>query len=333
MPPEAMGDAEGRSIEVARGGPEILRGLDPAAADFARASKAPNTALAYGKAWRAFVAWCAGRGEAPMPSSPESVANFLAAMATAGRKPATLQVYAAAIRQAHMLAGAPAPTSDPKVLAVMSGIRRTLGVAPGAKDAMLADPIVEFCATLPPSLQGARDRAMILVGFAGGFRRSELVAVRVEHLSFVGHGAASAVVVSLPRSKTDQEGAGLEKVIHATGTPTCPVAALRAWLSAASISSGHVFRPCRGDALGADRPLGPERVAELVKRAASRCGLDPSRFAGHSLRAGCVTQAAEADVPLQDIMEVTGHRKAETVIGYIRRAGARRARVTSRLGI
>ena len=309
----------------------ILDGLDESAERFARASKSPNTARSYDRAWRSFAEWCRSRGEAAMPASPACVANYVAARAEAGRKTATIQVDVAAIRQAHLLAGERTPTDDPQVAAVMGGVRRVVGARPDAKDAAMPDQIAAFVAALGSGLAGDRDRAMILLGFAGAFRRSELVALRVEDVAFERGDAA--VVVSIRRSKTDQTGLGLDTVVHATRGPNCPVAALRAWMAASGVESGPLFRPVRNGAVSSERSLRPAAVAEAVKRAAAAAGMDSSRYAGHSLRAGFVTAATAAGVPLQDIMGVTHHRKADTALGYVRRGAKDSPDISSKLGL
>lgn len=309
----------------------ILDGLDDKAAEFARASKSANTARSYGRAWRLFVSWCDGRSESPLPASPEAVANYVASRATSGRRPATIQVDVAAIRQAHVLAGERPPTDDPKVSAVLSGVRRLSGVRPDAKEAMTPEHLAAFVSTAGPGLAGARDRAMILLGFAGAFRRNELVSLAVEDVTFTR--GDEAVIVRVGRSKTDQDGRGLEKVVHATRGPCCPVAALRAWLSASGLSSGPLFRPVRGDRVLADRHLRAAAVADLVKKAAAASGLDVARFAGHSLRSGFVTAAADAGVPLADIMGVTHHRRADTALGYVRRSAGSHPSLSGKIGL
>lgn len=312
--------------------PALFDGLDTEAIDFAGASKAASTARAYSKSWRMFVEWCAERRETPAPASPATVANYLAHRAASGSKVSTVRVDLAAIRQAHMLANLQSPHAHPQVLTVMSGIRRKVGVRPNGKDALLADSIVRFCASLPDDRRGRRDRAMLLLGFAGAFRRSELVAVCVEHLSFAAGDGRVAIV--LPRSKTDQEGHGQTKVIHSTGKPSCPVAALRAWLSASGITEGPVFRAVgrrRGGV--AAHALTPSAVADLVKRCARHCGLPVERLSGHSVRAGFATQAAINGATLKDITDVTMHRDPEVAMGYIRRAELDKANTTGKLGI
>ncbi len=170
---------------------------------------------------------------------------------------------------------------------------------------------------LPEGLLGVRDRALLLVGFAGAFRRSELVSLDVADLSFTSDG----LEVTLKRSKTDQEGQGRRIGIPFGSSPhTCPVRSLRAWLDGAGIADGPVFRDVsRRGRVGAVR-LSDKAVARLVKRAARAAGLDPARFSGHSLRAGLATSAAKAGKTERAIMAQTGHKSEKMVRRYIRDA-------------
>jgi len=175
------------------------------AKDFARASKATATRRVYQKDFARFTAWCDQRRIPPIPAAPETVAAFLAAEAARGIKPATIGRRVAAIRYAHKLAGCDdPPTSSEVVRATVQGIRRTLGAAPVRKTPATADKVVAMAALADADTKGLRDRAILLLGFAGAFRRSELVALDVTDLEFCEGGMR----VHIRRSKTDQEGAG-----------------------------------------------------------------------------------------------------------------------------
>jgi integrase len=164
------------------------------------------------------------------------------------------------------------------------------------------------------TLLGARDAALLALGFAGAFRRSELVALKVEDLTEVPDGLR----VTIRQSKTDQEGQGQEVAIL-RGVKLCPVEAVQRWLQMAGITEGYVFRAVvRGRAVG--EPLTPQVVALRVKRIARLAGLDPAVFSGHSLRAGFCTSAAEHGASLFKIMDVTRHKSVDVLRGYIRRA-------------
>jgi integrase len=179
-------------------------------------------------------------------------------------------------------------------------------------------------------LMGARDRALMLLGFAGAFRRSELGALDVADCSFGRDG----LTVTLRRSKTDQEGAGRKVGIPYGSNPdTCPVRTLEAWLEAASIASGPVFRSISRHGKLQPGVLSPIDVARVVKKLAERAGLDPAKYAGHSLRAGHATSAAIAGASERSIMNQTGHRSVQMVRRYIRDGILFRENSAGKLGL
>lgn len=294
-----------------------LTRLEEAARDYARASRAASTLRGYRSDLRDFEAWCGDHGVASLPATPEAVALYITALAGAGAKASTIQRRLSALSQAHQLAGHdPPPTADPIVRTTMKGIRRTLGTAPTQKAPAVTAELRRMVATCPEAtLAGRRDRALLLLGFAGAFRRSELVSLDVDALTETADGLR----VRLRVSKTDQEGAGEEKGIPFGQHPeTCPIRALRAWREASGIEAGPLFRPVtRHDTVQEGR-LTDKGVARVVKRAAERAGLDPTRYAGHSLRAGLATSAAAGGAPERAIMKQTGHRSVTMVRKYIR---------------
>ncbi|KZB99365.1 Tyrosine recombinase XerC [Methylobacterium radiotolerans] len=205
---------------------------------YQRASKADATVRAYTSDARVFQDWCARFGFRSLPASPEAVAAFIVSEAEAGRAASTLGRRLAAIRYAHKLARAADPTDDEGVRAAMKGARRKVGVAPTQKAAATAEILAALLMRTPDTLTGKRDRALLALGFAGAFRRSELVALDVEDLREDPEGLR----VMVRRSKVDQEGRGFEKAIP-HGRFIRPVALVREWLDAAGITSGPVFRP------------------------------------------------------------------------------------------
>jgi integrase len=282
---------------------------------YAKASKSKGTLRAYGSALRSFEAWCQVKGLVAVPADVTTVVDFLSAEADAGRKVSSIAQKAAAIRWAHKTAGLPSPTENEAVQNVMRGIRREVGVAPVQKQPATAERILTMVAHQPASLVGKRDRALLLLGFAGAFRRSELAALNVEDLTF----GADGVDVMIRRSKTDQEGAG-QVVAIPRGVHLMPVEALQDWLAAAGITSGPIFRAVsRSGLVGIDAITG-HTVANVVKRYAKVAGLDVAGFSGHSLRAGFVTSAADRGADLNRIMDVSRHVDPRTVRTYIRRA-------------
>jgi len=297
----------------------------PTAQDYARANRAPNTYRAYRAAWRAFAAWCAEHNFPALPAGPLTVADYLA-HAAQHHKASTLGVHVAAIRAAHKAAGQPDPTADERVAATMRGIRRVHGQPPAQREPLTLDDLRALVRACGDDLPGLRDKALLLVGFAAALRRSEIVALDVEHVRING-----VLRITIARSKTDQEGQGITKTIpRLADQELCPVRALRAWLDAAGIASGPVFRSVnRWGKLGAR--LSAYDVARIVKRRAEAAGLDARMLAGHSLRAGFATTAALAGLDPIAIAEVTGHRNLDTLRKYIRAAGRVQADAISRV--
>jgi integrase len=202
------------------------------------------------------------------------------------------------------------------VTAALKGIRRAHGTAPAKKKAATADIIKEMVRHCPHTLTGQRDRALLLLGFAGAFRRAELVALTVNDLVFVDDGLR----VTIRQSKTDPEGAGQVLAIPHGSVLFCPVTALRNWLAVAGIEAGAVFRAVgKGNRIGV-AALSDKSVAKRVKHYAGHIGLDSADFAAHSLRAGFVTSAAEAGASIFKMAEVSRHRSTDVLAGYVRSA-------------
>ena len=295
----------------------ITAGLSDQARAFQRAGKAKSTQRAYLSDAGLFTAWCTEHGLDPMPATPLAVLEFLTHEATRGAKASTIARRLAAIRYAHKLAGEVDPTDDEGLREGLRGIRREIGTRPTQKAAATADVLAALLMRTPDTLTGQRDRALLALGFAGAFRRSELVALDVQDLREDPEGLR----VLVRRSKTDQEGRGLEKAIP-HGRFIRPVALVREWLDAAGITEGPVFRPVNKAGRVEPRRLGVKTVERAVKHYCAAVGLDASTFGVHSLRAGYITTAAERGADLARIMDQSGHRDPRTVVGYIRRANA-----------
>ncbi len=306
-----------------------LAAMREQARDYAQSAKAPNTRRAYRADWADFTAWCRAHDRAPLPALPETVALYLAALA-GHRKTSTLTRRLSAISQAHQVAGHPSPTKDQSVRAVAAGIRRAKGTAQQGKTAAVTADVRLMVGALPATLMGRRDRALLLLGFAGAFRRSELVALDVADVVERPEGLA----VTIRRSKTDQEGAGRTVGIpYGAHYESCPVRALRAWLAAASITSGPLFQAIDRHGNLLPGRLSPQGVARAVKRAAVAAGLNPTTYAGHSLRAGLATAAAEAGVSERAIMAQTGHKSLPMVRKYIRGGSLFRENAAAEVGL
>ena len=207
------------------------------ARNYANAEKATATRKAYGADFLIFRAWCEERQLDAIPASPVTVAAFLAHEASRNVKASTIGRRVAAIRYAHKLAGLDSPSDDERVKATVRGIRRSLGTAKSKKAPATAERLLAMAASTGAGLKGHRDRALLLLGFAGAFRRSELVALDMSDIEETPDG----MKVTIRRSKTDQEGAG-QVIAVPFGKIACPIAALKEWIGVAGIQSGAIFR-------------------------------------------------------------------------------------------
>jgi site-specific recombinase XerD len=308
-----------------------LASLGRQAREFAAAAKAGNTLRAYQADWRDFREWCEAHQFASLPALPQTVALYLTDRA-ATLKASSLARRLTTINRAHQAAcqASPATMQNAVVSEVWKGIKRTKGTAQHGKKPFLTPDLRHIIAELPQDLRGRRDRALLLAGFAGGFRRSELAALRVADLETTPDG----LLVRLGRSKTDQEGQGRPVALPFGSDPqTCPVRALRDWLGQAGITSGPVFRAIDRHGLVSGQALHADSVGYLVKRAARRAGLETVEYAAHSLRAGLATQAAMNGASELAIMKQTGHRSLATVRKYIREGSLFRDNAATKLGL
>jgi integrase len=275
---------------------------------FIEAATAPNTRRAYDSDLRHFLAWGGF-----LPASPDVVARYLAAHATT-HAVATLARHLVAIRRAHALQGLPDPVRSELVRLTFRGIRRAHGRPQRRAAALTADRLAAIMASLGYSLRDARDRALLLIGFAGAFRRSELSGIDCRSIE----RTAAGIVITIPKSKTDQEGQARHVAIPRSRNAICPVQALHQWLERSGIKEGPVFRPVsrRGHVLPGQ--LSGDSIASIVKQRVRAIGLDPARYSGHSLRAGFVTSAANAGAETWRIKAQTGHVSDALVGRYIR---------------
>lgn len=275
---------------------------------------AASTRTKYEKGIQLFAAWCDANGMVPFPASPQTIALFLTHEAERGMSASTLEQRVAALRYAHRMKETDSPTSSELVKATMKGIKRTIGTQKKAKAAATIGHIKAMVAHCPDTLGGLRDRALLLIGFAGAFRRAELAHIRIEHLEFVSEG----VRIYIPKSKTDQAGKG-QYVPVLEGTHLFPVAALKTWLDRAGICDGFVFRGFWKGGRPRDKGLSPYAVATIVKKYAQMIGLHVDDFSGHSLRSGFATSAAAQGKSRDDISGVTRHTKSASLDPYIQR--------------
>jgi site-specific recombinase XerD len=323
MPEGIVGPVEGTGADVVPS-PSLEQ-----VREFIRASKAENTLRGYQSDWREFCAWCESHGLGLLPASPEAVASYIAKCA--GRlKPGSIQRRLNAIAEAHKAAGLDSPTAAGMVKNTMKGIRRTQGTASVQKAPTLTDDIRAMMNATDAGLIGARDRALVLLGFAGAFRRSELIALDIEDCAFGKEG----LTVTLRRSKTDQNGAGRKIGIPYGSNPeTCPVRTIQAWVEQARITDGPLFRSINRHGQVQPGRLSGIDVARVVKKLAQRAGLDAAKYAGHSLRAGHATSAAIAGASERSIMNQTGHRSVQMVRRYIRDGSLFRENSAGKLGL
>jgi site-specific recombinase XerD len=284
---------------------------------FVAESTAASTRKAYRSDLTIFVGWCNAHGVEAMPASPATIADFLASQANDSISPSTLNRRIAAIRYAHEAAGVNSPTTDKLVSATMKGIKRTIGARVEKKSAATVDRVYAMIAQCDTkTLQGKRDKAILLLGFAGAFRRSELTSLQVSDIEFVEAGAK----VTIRKSKTDQEGEGQSIAIYNGKLDVIGI--LKEYLSTAGIVEGAVFRPITKSDKIRDQAITDKSIAKIVKRYAEAAGLNPDDFSGHSLRSGFITSAAEAGANLFKIMDVSRHKSVQTVRGYVRAAEA-----------
>jgi site-specific recombinase XerD len=312
------GGADEAALQVL--GPGDLGALGRAverARDYAGAARAENTRRSYGAQWRRFCAWCAAADACPLPASGAVVAAYLAELADRGLKTASITLALTAVNQAHLVAGAPPPREDAAVRETYKGIRRTLGTAQRGKAPLFGAPLLAALDSLPKGLAGARDRAILLLGFAGAFRRSELAALQVEDLVELPEGFEATI----QRSKTDQDGRGRKVPIpREARAEVCPCRAVTAWIKVAGITGGPLLRAVDRWGRVSDRPLSAHKIALVVKVAAAAAGLDQRHFAGHSLRSGLVTAAVKAGRSYASIKRTTGHTSDTMVQRYFRDA-------------
>lgn len=292
-----------------------------AARRYASQSRSSSTWRTYESAWCVFDSWCESLSLAALPAEPDTVAMFIGSQADTGLSPSTLSHRLAAIRLMHLGQGFPSPHNTLAVQEVMRGVRRQsvkAGNRPAKKAPVIDDVIKRIVDQLDlESLRGKRDRAILLYGFAGALRRSELVGVDACHIEAHEKGH----LLTIPVSKSDQEGKGqVIGILSQPKSPYCPVSAVQEWTAAARITSGALFRRFyRNDKLS-DKRLGDRSVADLIKYAIFRLkdpALDYKEFSGHSLRRGFLTSAGKSNADLLKMIAQSRHSRVDTVLGYV----------------
>lgn len=313
-------------------------------ARYVAAARSANTLRGYRSDWKEWSTWCTQTGHTPLPGSGEAISSYLTFLAGHGAKVGTMSRRLSALKFAHQLRDLPDPTRNARVVAVWEGIRRVHG-APPDQAAPLMPPelwqVVDACPTertwanpkrpAEPSLAGARDRALLLVGFVGALRVSELAALTLETLREHPNG----LVIALPRSKTNQRGETEELVIlPRAGDPRhCPVIAVTEWLELAGHTTGPLLRPVSKANKAVDRPLAALSINTLVQQAIARAEIDAGPYSGHSLRAGFVTYAHLRGASDRAIAHQTRHRSLATVGTYTRVQSAWTDNAATTLGL
>jgi integrase len=296
------------------------------------AADAPETLRAYKADFDNFSAWCEAHSFQSLPAVPETVGAYLAA-AGLGYALSTLRRRVAAIARAHRMAKQPIDTRNPAIRETLRGIARTHGEPPRRSAALATEEIVSLVATCGPDLAGLRDRALLLLGFAGALRRSELVGLDAEHLRPTPLGMRRLIA----RSKTDKAGKGVEIGIARGSTPeTCPVSAVRAWLKVAEITDGPIFRRVTQRGTVGKHRLHPDAVRQILLKRAGAAGIEGTLFepiTPHGMRAGFISTAYSNSVPDEQIMGHTRHRSLPTMRSYIRRGKLAKESPAGKLGL
>ena len=267
-------------------------------------SKAQNTLRAYQSDFRDFSAFCAKNGLSSMPSQPKIISIYITHLSKSC-KFSTLKRRIASISVVHKLKGHYLDTKHPIIMENLHGIKRTLGARQKAKKPILINDLKLIINSI--NKEKIRDKALILLGFAGGFRRSEIVNILHEDIEFVSEG----IKILIKRSKTDQSGEGIIKAIpYFDNKEFCPVLSIKDYIDQKKIKNNQdkVFN------------ISDKSVALIIKKYAQKAGLDASRYAGHSLRSGFATTAAEFGAEERNIMAMTGHKTTQMVRRYIQEA-------------
>lgn len=297
-----------------------------AAQAYARHAKAENTRRAYRAGVRAWCEWCHRHALPCLPAGPADVVAFLAAERGRGLSVTTVELRRAAIRYLHFIAGCPVPTAEAQVAETVSGMRRhaaDLGELPAKKLAATADLLREILKVMPDDLAGLRDRALLLLGFAGALRRAELAAVQVSHLEARERGLR----LTLPRSKGERTGRVVTVAIPYGRTELCPVRAIRRWQEAAGIVDGALFRriwlppspgsgPPPSPRVGTDA-IDPGTVGRIIKKRAAAAGFDGELFGGHSLKRGALTTGMDQGVHPTRLKQLGRHKSYAVLDEYL----------------
>ncbi len=286
-----------------------------------KSSKALNTIRAYKSDFRDFGAFCAKHNFKALPTDPKIVSLYLTYLSGRGAKMSTLRRRLVSISMMHKLKGHYLDTKHPVIIENLMGIKRTKGSVQRGKKPLLINQLKAIINVINEEkideIKKIRDKTIILVGFGGGFRRTELISIDHEDLEFVPEG----VKITIKRSKTDQFGEGMIKGLpYFSNQEYCPVVHLKKWLEISKIKNGSIFRRfTKGCSLSKNR-LTDQSVVLLIKDYLNLAGIENKNYSGHSLRSGFATVSAESGADERSIMAMTGHKTTQMVRRYIKEA-------------
>ena len=285
-----------------------------------KSSKANNTLRAYKSDFKDFAAFCAKHGFNSIPTEPKVVSLYLTHL-SANSRISTLRRRLVSIGVVHKLKGHYLDTKHPVIIENLLGIKRKKGSIQIGKKPILINHLKQIINVIDEQkiekINKLRNRTLILIGFGGGFRRTELISINYEDLDFVEEG----VKITLKRSKTDQFGEGLIKGLpYFTNAKYCPVTSLQNWLILSKIKTGPIFRRFTKGSVLSNYRLTDQSVVIIIKYFLKLAGIENQNFSGHSLRSGFATVAAESGADERSIMAMTGHKTTQMVRRYIREA-------------
>ncbi|HEY0881981.1 MAG TPA: site-specific integrase [Archangium sp.] len=291
--------------------PEVLEDLR----EHTTTARAENTLAAYKADWSAWLAWCEKMKQNPLPADPVAVAAYASEMSKGGKKYATIRRHLSTISRFHTMRNLPSPAKTEQVRVVLDSIARTKGTKQKQMDPITLDELAQILSPMKATPYDLRNRALLLTGFHGAFRSSELAALRCDDVDWRDEG----VVITVRRSKTDQTGQGFEKPLRYTGDTFCAPTALKTWILAAGITEGPLFRVFDRYGKMGEEGITRTVVNRMIERYCGLAKINAARFASHSLRAGFVTQALEESNDPMLIAGMTGHKSLEMIRRYDRR--------------
>jgi len=286
-----------------------------------KSSKSINTIRAYKSDFKDFCLFCAKHSFKALPTEPKIIALYLTYLSSKDAKMSTLKRRLVSISMMHKLKGHYLDNKHPVIIENLMGIKRTKGSIQRGKKPILINHLKAIINVINEEkieeIKKIRDKTIILVGFGGGFRRTELISIDHEDLEFVTEG----VKITIKRSKTDQFGEGMTKGLPYFANETyCPVSHLKKWIEISNIKDGAIFRRfVKGSLLTSSR-LTDQSVVLLIKRYLELAGIENKNYSGHSLRSGFATVSAESGADERSIMAMTGHKTTQMVRRYIKEA-------------